>query len=108
MTSSIEKSLSRIANRNDTVDSKIEAMADALPPPSAFASICGDNLAEVMNAAAIDNLTSAAARLRALHSGSDELPAATGRNPFGKPAMPPKVIDGEFTEVKSQEEGDAA
>jgi hypothetical protein len=103
MTSSIEKSISRLSSRTEAVDRKIEAMSNALPTASAFGSARTDNLGDVMNAAAIDNLTGAAARLRALHSGADENPAAAGHNIFGKPASTPKVIDAEFTEINTAE-----
>lgn len=104
MTSSIEKSLARLDSKMTAIERKLDAMANAVPSPSAFAAIRSESLGEVMSAAAIDNLTSAAARLRAFHGASDEMQsAARPANPFGKPASSAKVIDVEFSEIKSRE-----
>lgn len=97
MTTTIEKSLARLAVKIDRIEGKLEAMAQAAVPPSALANMAAGDLSALFTATATDHVAGAAARLRALHNPT--APETVTHNPFGKPAST-IVIDGEFTEMK--------
>lgn len=98
MTTAIEKSLSRLAGKIASIEARLNAMHNATPSPSAFSGVRSENASDLMSAAARDNIGAAASRLRALHEGLEG--AETKSNAFGKPAIEPVIIDGEYTEVR--------
>ncbi|MEA2976414.1 MAG: hypothetical protein QOF19_1934 [Alphaproteobacteria bacterium] len=100
MTTAIEKSLSRLAGKIASIEARLEAMQNATRSPSAFSGSGNENVSDLMIAAARDNIGAAAGRLRALHEGPEG--AETKKNAFGKPAVQPVVIDGDFTEVRGE------
>ncbi|MGP0104055.1 hypothetical protein [Rhodoblastus sp.] len=102
MTTSIEKSLSRLAGKIESIETRLDAIQRAIPSASAFSNICDHHVDDMIAAAGLDNLTGVASRLRALHEGVDSANSPEGKNPFGKPAVAPVVIDGEFTETKGE------
>lgn len=100
MTTAIEKSVSRLAGKIASIEARLDAMNNITPLPSAFAGVRSENVGDLMSAVARDNMDAAAARLRALHEGSSG--AEEKSKAFGKPAVEPVVIDGDFTEVKGE------
>ena len=99
MPTTIEKSLARLAVQIDTIERKLDAMTQAAIPPSVLTGAAAGDLSSLFAATASDNVAGAAARLRALHNPTG--PETISHNPFGKPASP-IVIDGEFTEMRSE------
>lgn len=97
---SIEKSLARIAAKVDAIGAKLDAMQNAAPSASAFSNGRVESLGDVIAATARDNHANIAARLCALHDGAAGGEPAAAKNPFGKPAGSPIIIDGEFTEIQ--------
>ncbi len=106
MTTMIEKLLARMMASRDELEAKIEKASNVNSGPSAFVDV-GPNpsVSELMAAASADNMTKAAARLRALHEPVAS--AEPSRNPFGTPRSQ-KIIDAEFVEVKPNGELDGS
>jgi hypothetical protein len=96
----IEKSLARLAAQIDTIDRKLDALAQVSVAPSALTDGAVRDAAGLFASVASDNVAGAAARLRVLHD--PQVSQAAARNPFGKPAST-TIIDGEFTEVNPKE-----
>ena len=101
MTSRIEKSLSRIAEKMAASDRALDAMTKAPPAESRLATVRIDGLPGLVAAVAADTVSTAAARLRAMHR--DEEFDAPRVSPFGKPASD-TVIDADYVVVKSADE----
>ncbi|MGA2442818.1 MAG: hypothetical protein ABSH08_17835 [Tepidisphaeraceae bacterium] len=103
MRTAIEGSLSRLASKVEAIEVRLDAIQKVCPAVSTFAGGTIEHLGDVVAAATKDNRANVAGHLRALH----EAAAADSREglrsqSFGKPLMPPIVIDGEFTKDKGE------